>query len=204
MVEVKNVFEKNEEYYRLNQENYFDGDSIAVVGNSGKLLDSRQGISIDMNDRVMRLNQAPMKGYAEDVGACEHLRFINGSTVNSDWIKQVENKTLLPTPQSRRRYNRLKEKAGEANHLLFLSGEMKNQLLQFQTENVLSRISTGMMAILISKCLYDEVNVYGFDSYSGEYSLHYWEDHDDYSDHQWDTENHLLLKWNATGLINLK
>ena len=42
--------------------------TCAVVGNSGKLLHRRLGGIIDAHDAVVRVNQAPTKGYEVDVG----------------------------------------------------------------------------------------------------------------------------------------
>lgn len=49
----------------------------ALVGNSGNLLERRQGDEIDQHSLVMRLNQAPTKGYTKFVGKKVSYRLFN-------------------------------------------------------------------------------------------------------------------------------
>ncbi|KAK3272817.1 hypothetical protein CYMTET_18909 [Cymbomonas tetramitiformis] len=51
--------------------------TCAVVGNSGTLLDSQYGASIDKHDVVIRMNQAPTKGYEPHVGRKTTFRIMN-------------------------------------------------------------------------------------------------------------------------------
>ena len=50
--------------------------SIAVVGNSGKLLDQDYGELIDSHDLIFRCNLALTEGYEHKVGSKTDLRFI--------------------------------------------------------------------------------------------------------------------------------
>lgn len=51
--------------------------TCAVVGNSGHLLRSAYGDAIDAHDVVMRMNQAPTKGYEKHVGSKTTHRLLN-------------------------------------------------------------------------------------------------------------------------------
>mmetsp|Transcript_9634 Transcript_9634/g.19981 ORF Transcript_9634/g.19981 Transcript_9634/m.19981 type:complete len:384 (-) Transcript_9634:310-1461(-) len=51
--------------------------TCAVVGNSGTLLDSHYGASIDKHDVVIRMNQAPTKGSEPHVGRKTTFRIMN-------------------------------------------------------------------------------------------------------------------------------
>ena len=52
-------------------------DKCAIIGNSGHLLKSKWGAEIDKNDVVMRINQAPTKGYEKYVGKRTTHRLLN-------------------------------------------------------------------------------------------------------------------------------
>ncbi|KAK3247164.1 hypothetical protein CYMTET_43328 [Cymbomonas tetramitiformis] len=52
-------------------------DKCAIVGNSGGLLLSRYGRMIDEHDMVLRINQAPTKGYEQYVGTRATHRLLN-------------------------------------------------------------------------------------------------------------------------------
>ena len=56
--------------------NHLSG-SVAIVGNSGNLLDHEYGELIDSHDFVIRFNAAPTKGYESNVGAKKNIRLIN-------------------------------------------------------------------------------------------------------------------------------
>lgn len=58
-------------------EKLLDGKSVAVVGNSGKLLHHNYGEAIDAHDAVIRFNWAPTEGYEEQVGSKTTIRLSN-------------------------------------------------------------------------------------------------------------------------------
>lgn len=59
------------------------GKSCALVSNSGALLKSGLGKDIDLNDVVMRFNNAPTKNYESDVGRKTHIRILNSQLVRN-------------------------------------------------------------------------------------------------------------------------
>lgn len=168
------------------------GGSCAVVGNSGLLTEEgvRRGQEIDQHDYVMRINQAPTEGYESYVGAREWWRVINGrTTVDREYLPTVRGKNLIMIPSSRKRYHMAAIQAALDNNLYYPSSEMKTRHTQASMESGVEGFSTGIYAIHLALSLHDEVTVYGFDLYSGEYSLHYWNpDHKNEEDHDWDKE----------------
>ena len=62
--------------------------SIAVVGNSGKLLDQDYGELIDSHDLIFRCNLALTEGYEHKVGSKTDLRFIAGKSFWRDLTGQ--------------------------------------------------------------------------------------------------------------------
>jgi hypothetical protein len=58
-------------------ERLLDGKDVAVVGNSGKLLDGNYGDIIDSHDVVIRFNWAPSEGYEKYVGSKTTIRLSN-------------------------------------------------------------------------------------------------------------------------------
>ena len=62
--------------------------SVAVVGNSGKLLTEEQGEFIDSHDIVFRCNLAKIEGYEKSVGTKTDFRFIAGKSFWRDLTGQ--------------------------------------------------------------------------------------------------------------------
>lgn len=58
-------------------EKFLVGKSVAVVGNSGKLLSHNYGEAIDAHDAVIRFNWAPTEGYEAQVGSKTTIRISN-------------------------------------------------------------------------------------------------------------------------------
>ena len=81
---VKRVTELNDIEGTTVQEN----QSIAVVGNSGKLLSEEQGEFIDSHDIVIRCNLAKTDGYEKNVGNKTDFRFIAGKSFWRDLTGQ--------------------------------------------------------------------------------------------------------------------
>ena len=62
--------------------------SVAVVGNSGKLLTEEEGEFIDSHDIVFRCNLAKIEGYEKSVGTKTDFRFIAGKSFWRDLTGQ--------------------------------------------------------------------------------------------------------------------
>eukprot|EP00854_Cymbomonas_tetramitiformis_P000651 gene651-1083_t len=66
----------------------FRGASCAVVGNSGILKMTQYGAEIDAHDVVVRLNQAPTRGYEKHVGQKTNIRLLNALWSREYSVKQ--------------------------------------------------------------------------------------------------------------------
>eukprot|EP00854_Cymbomonas_tetramitiformis_P025851 gene25851-31634_t len=60
----------------------YEFDTCAMVGNGGALLKTQLGSNIDMHSMVLRLNQAPTKGFHKFVGSRTTFRLLNKKWVH--------------------------------------------------------------------------------------------------------------------------
>lgn len=65
----------NEKFFLKFLKNTVGDKSVALVGNSPILLNSKQGNQIDSHDCVIRMNDGPVEGYELDVGERCDVRF---------------------------------------------------------------------------------------------------------------------------------
>ena len=82
---VKRMIELNKLFIDVDN---FNNPSIAVVGNSGKLLSEEQGEFIDSHDIVFRCNLAKTEGFEKNVGTKTDFRFIAGKSFWRDLTGQ--------------------------------------------------------------------------------------------------------------------
>lgn len=96
----------------------YEFDTCAMVGNGGALLKTQLGSNIDMHSMVLRLNQAPTKGFHKFVGSRTTFRLLNKKWVHyynnaSNQAANIEdhpiNATLLTTRSSPRASQKLAE-----------------------------------------------------------------------------------------------
>ena len=75
-------------HLKIDLDNLDKKSSVAVVGNSGKLLTEEQGEFIDSHDIVFRCNLAKIEGYEKSVGTKTDFRFIAGKSFWRDLTGQ--------------------------------------------------------------------------------------------------------------------
>lgn len=145
-------------------------ERIAVVGNSGSLLDSGLGEEIDNHDKVIRFNTAPIGNYANDVGSRTDFRVSIGSL-----SYRSENETLLRS--YRRNVQAVKDKDNvleKSWHLIF-THRFCHWVQSFkEDENNNSHVcSTGFQGVFFALLLSEEVNLYGFQLPTGDSDFEY-------------------------------
>ncbi|XP_011808542.1 PREDICTED: alpha-N-acetylgalactosaminide alpha-2,6-sialyltransferase 5 [Colobus angolensis palliatus] len=156
----------------------------ALVTSSGHLLHSRQGSQIDQTECVIRMNDAPTRGYGSDVGNRTSLRVIAHSSIqrilrNRHDLLNVSQGTVFIFwgPSS---YMRRDGKGQVYNNLHLLSQVLprlkafmitRHKMLQFDDlfkqetgkDRKISNtwLSTGWFTMTIALELCDRINVYG-------------------------------------------
>lgn len=181
----------------------------SLVGNSSEVLDTGFGSQIDRLP-VYRINAAPVKPYANDVGFTTEARFINpllqaGNTHPStstpeNWISTLSGSRLILKPSAHKQgeMKTARELAGEDNVLIRATG-----LSEAYNDIGTDEITTGVFAAwwLLNKKPFKRVHCYGFGFYSG--GGHYFEDvgrkagqgHDLELEREWMENNDNIKLW---------
>ncbi|ELK06271.1 Alpha-N-acetylgalactosaminide alpha-2,6-sialyltransferase 3 [Pteropus alecto] len=76
-----------------------DCDLCAIVSNSGQMVGQKVGNEIDQSSCIWRMNNAPTKGYEEDVGHMTMIRVVSHTSVplllkNPDYFFKEANTTI--------------------------------------------------------------------------------------------------------------
>ena len=132
----------------------------AVVGNSGSLLETQLGPSIDTHDIVFRFNQGITSGYEQFVGRKTTFRILNNPDVTVKEPGEVYLHTL--------RNHDLKNWANALN----TDEERKSSCFAYDPEflcyswqwvrNQGHKPSSGLVGVIMAMKVCEEVNVYGF------------------------------------------
>nr|XP_023963637.1 alpha-N-acetylgalactosaminide alpha-2,6-sialyltransferase 5 isoform X5 [Chrysemys picta bellii] len=158
--------------------------SCALVTSSGHLLGSKQGNRIDQTECVIRMNDAPTRGYGKDVGNKTSLRVIAHSSIqrilrNRNELLNMSQGTVFifwgPSSYMRR----------DGKGLVYNNLQLMNQILpqlkvymvsrhkMLQFDDLFKRetgkdrkisntwLSTGWFTMTIALELCDRINVYG-------------------------------------------
>ncbi|PIK52301.1 putative alpha-N-acetylgalactosaminide alpha-2,6-sialyltransferase 5-like isoform X2 [Apostichopus japonicus] len=162
--------------------------SCAIVSSSGQLLGRNAGKEIDANDCVIRMNDAPVNGYENDVGSRTSIRVVGHTNikksfgVNLDLQKQLFEDPVTRTERvvvhffQRTEIDELEEfdiieelarKYPNTDFNYFTSTKMKFSEKLFLQETGISRaqartwFSTGWFTLLYAIDTCESVNVYG-------------------------------------------
>lgn len=81
-----------------------------------------------------------------------------------------------------------KAEANLSGDLYVLSDGFK---LSLEKEHGIDNPSTGFLAVFFMTRFFSRVSLYGFSFYQTE-NIHYWEDHEDNSDHDWSKEKSVI------------
>jgi hypothetical protein len=161
--------------------------SIAVVGNSGTILDNEYGSMIDDHDYVMRFNLGRVEGFEKSVGSKTDFRVIAAKSFYYGALAGYEgfDHDYLPSRFGERFFIRPaygNESAvigpccknyshGKINlHLL------SNNFVSYWDHKYSSTLSVGILGIIMATKLFKHVSLFGFDSWqSGQDKTHYFE-----------------------------
>ncbi|XP_074243273.1 CMP-N-acetylneuraminate-beta-galactosamide-alpha-2,3-sialyltransferase 1 isoform X2 [Saimiri boliviensis] len=160
----------------------------AVVGNSGNLRESAYGPEIDSHDFVLRMNRAPTAGFEADVGTktTHHLVYpesfrelgdnvsmvlVPFKTIDLEWVVSATttgaiSHTYVPVPAK----IRVKQDKILIYHPAFIKYVFDNWLQGHGRYP-----STGILSVIFSMHVCDEVDLYGFGADSKGNWHHYWE-----------------------------
>lgn len=160
----------------------------AVVGNSGNLKESSYGPQIDSHDFVLRMNKAPTAGFEAYVGSktTHHLVYpesfrelgenvsmvlVPFKTTDLEWVVSATttgtiSHTYVPVPAK----IKVKQDKILIYHPAFIKYVFDNWLQGHGRYP-----STGILSVIFSLHICDEVDLYGFGADSRGNWHHYWE-----------------------------
>ena len=178
---IKRVTELNDVEGTTVQEN----QSIAVVGNSGKLKNEEYGELIDSYDIVIRCNLARVEGYEKNVGTKTDFRFIAGK---SFWRDLSENFSAYDDnflTDLKDQYFVIKaEPLYAAIQGIIKNYNTKSKIVYLRQDFIdesestigIGDISLGLTAILMAIQWSKNVSIFGFTFFQGDWNeQHYFE-----------------------------
>ena len=184
---IKRVTELNDVEGTTVQEN----QSIAVVGNSGKLKNEEYGELIDSYDIVIRCNLARVEGYEKNVGTKTDFRFIAGK---SFWRDLSENFSAYDDnflTDLKDQYFVIKaEPLYAAIQGIIKNYNTKSKIVYLRQDFIdesestigIGDISLGLTAILMAIQWSKNVSIFGFTFFQGDWNeQHYFESITPYS-----------------------
>ncbi|KAM7106340.1 alpha-N-acetylgalactosaminide alpha-2,6-sialyltransferase 3 isoform 1-T1 [Ciconia maguari] len=161
-----------------------DCDLCAIVSNSGQMAGQKVGAEIDKSSCIWRMNNAPTKGYEEDVGKRTTIRVVSHTSVplllkNPEYFFKETNNTVYviwgPFRNMRKDgngivYNMLKKTVDSyPTAKIYVTTEKRMSYCDavFKKETGKDRkisntwLSTGWFTMTIALELCDRINVYG-------------------------------------------
>ena len=184
--------------------------SVAVVGNSGKLLSEEQGEFIDSHDIVFRCNLAKTEGFEKNVGTKTDFRFIAGKSFWRDLTGQFSSyEDNFLTNLKDQHFIIKAEPLYAAIQGIIKNYNTESKILYIRQDFIddaqesigIDDISLGMTAILMANQWSSNVSVFGFTFFQeGWDEQHYFESITPYSR----GHNPLAEKEYVNNLVELK
>ena len=184
--------------------------SVAVVGNSGKLLSEEQGEFIDSHDIVFRCNLAKTEGFEKNVGTKTDFRFIAGKSFWRDLTGQFSSyEDNFLTNLKDQHFIIKAEPLYAAIQGIIKNYNTESKILYIRQDFIddaqesigIDDISLGMTAILMANQWSNNVSVFGFTFFQeGWDEQHYFESITPYSR----GHNPLAEKEYVNNLVELK
>ena len=178
-------------HLKIDLDNLDKKSSVAVVGNSGKLLTEEQGEFIDSHDIVFRCNLAKIEGYEKNVGTKTDFRFIAGKSFWRDLTGQFSSyEDNFLTNLKDQHFIIKAEPLYAAIQGIIKNYNTESNILYIRQDFIdeaqevigINDISLGLTAILMALQWSDKVSIFGFTFFQeGWDEQHYFENITPYS-----------------------
>ena len=190
------------------------GNSCVLVGNSFLITEYEKGEKINSFDFIVRLNDAPTRGYEKQVGSRTDLRVLNRTLQKEKGVGNLDddrsgvlekfesNVLLYPTPP------KIEEDAVEKliniKNTYCVSNFFRIYKEALEKKLDIKRLSTGLFSTILMVHIFESVALINFDFYSSASSYHYWEDFNggDTSPHAFEKEKEFIYYLNAKDKID--
>lgn len=180
---IKKMKELNQIDLDLKQK--FTNQTIAVIGNSGKLLNEEYGKLIDSYDVVIRCNLARTHGYEKHVGTKTDFRIIAGksfwrdlsenfSAYDENFLTTLKNEHFLIKAEPL--YNAIQGIIKNYKAKSKISYIRQSVIDATELHMGISDISVGLTAIALALQWSSDVSIFGFNFYEEDWKQrHYFE-----------------------------
>jgi len=193
--------------------------SVAIVGSSGNLLNTKYGSLIDTFDNVIRFNRAEVsKQYSEQVGMKTTLRVVNNHVFdNTDisnqgytnspkkFVKKLRNTDILYVGPDEGPWSRRKKNTHKSNNLFKFDYSNIDKLKK--NIGIKNKRNLQVGTVLVALCVLSELtpHLFGFDLENGK-RTHYFEQRppeEDYVNHSPDEEKKALRELSENKIIKV-
>jgi len=162
-----------------------DNQSIAVIGNSGKLLNEEYGELIDSHDIVFRCNLGEVEGYEKHVGTKTDFRFIGGKSFWRDLTEQFSSyKNDFLTNLKDQHFVVVADPLYAAIQGIIKNFNTESKILYFHQDFIddaerklgIKHPTLGLTAILMALQWSNNISIFGFGFFEEDWkSQHYFE-----------------------------
>lgn len=150
--------------------NILDNPSIAVIGNSGILLEKELGKEIDNHDLIIRCNLARVKGFEKHVGSKTSIRCIAGKSFwynlqdkfkafDDNFIPSLNETLIIKATPLNNAIQGIVKNYSSKNNIHFFTREFKDYCNSLCKS---SDVTMGFCAVVLACGLSNNVSTYGF------------------------------------------
>jgi len=189
--------------------------SIAVVGNSGILLENKLGSEIDKHDLVIRCNLARVKGYEKHVGSRTSIRCIAGksywhdlknkfSAFDTNYIPSLDETIIVKANPLNNAIQGAVRNFNSSNTIHYFNDFFINYCNSLCKS---SDVTVGFCAVVLACAFSNQVSTYGFNFFREKDwgKKHYFENITPYQQgHNFVYEAEYFNELNKQGLIKIK
>jgi hypothetical protein len=202
------------------------GDSCSLVGNSGSILGSENGTSIDDAEDVIRFNNARIKGFEKDVGSKTSYRILNCHYILNILDEKYYNhqKTRFPE-QERYLLHQFRDenlifktdpswRLWNQTEILDVAEKNNNKIYFMDKEfydlgkklNKGEEPTNGFVGLMLALRSYNKITCYGFSFYKKGIKKHYYDDvrsNDQHRGHDFSVEEKWFSLLKDSGVIEI-